>query len=82
MNENRKKVAKRTRLGRKAKSSKFIVVPVFKKPLDLNKIGHAIVLLAANLAEEKNADPKNNLGKTDCSNYKKPDVGGSHEKSV
>ncbi|MHB1314114.1 MAG: hypothetical protein ACYCX2_01350 [Christensenellales bacterium] len=43
------------RAGRKMESNTVRVAPIFKKPLDINKLGNAFLSLAVKLAEEKNS---------------------------
>ncbi len=60
--------------------SKVTVVPVFKKPVDLNKLGHALILLAAQAVERESTDLIDNIEKPESSSLEGPDTGGGHEK--
>ena len=75
MNKNSKKIEIQKRLGRTALSSKFVLVPVYKQPLDINKIGNALVLLATKLAEEKTAKPIDHPEITEPADDKSSDTG-------
>lgn len=66
-------------LNQEMKSNGVKVVPIFKKPLDINKLGNAILSLATKLAEEKSADTKSELKEKDSPRQENPDYGGSRE---
>jgi len=66
--------------GRKLESGSVRVVPIFRKPLDIDKLGNAFLSLAIKLAEEKAAAKTNDSRVKNSPIQTESDNGGeSHE---
>lgn len=82
MDKHLKKSDQGKRLHRKNESSSFKVVPIFKKPVDIRKLGNALLLLAAKMAQENTTTGNDIAQDADKIDIDKQGLGGSNEKDV